>query len=87
MRKNTNDSVQEAFRAGYFHRGAANPNIFSSTHWEAWEIGRHFHKNGLGFFTLRKSRGSSYLIENGKTASILYGKKGAFTVGMEDPLL
>ncbi len=79
--------VREAFRAGYFHRGAQNPHIFSSTMWEAWEVGRHYQKEGLGYFNIRKSRASSYAVEDGKLVSILYAKKGKYTIGVEDPLL
>lgn len=87
MKKATTDAVREAFRAGYFHRGVCNPNIFSSTIWEAWEIGRHYQKHGLGFFNIRKSRASSYFAEDGKLISILYGKGGAYSIGVENPLL
>ncbi len=79
--------IAEAFRAGYFARGAANPNIWSSTMWEAWEIGKHFQQKGLGYFSISKTRGSSYKVEDGRTASILYGKKGAFVIGIEERLI
>ena len=79
--------VLEAYRAGYFHRGAANPHIWSSTMWEAWEIGKYFQQNGLGYFNIKKAMGSSYKVEDGKQVSILYGKKGQFSIGIEDRLV
>ncbi len=71
-----NDNVvKEGFRDGFFHRGKENPNKFSSRAWEAWEVGRWFQQQGLGYFSVWRLSDGHFRAEDGTAVRIVYKGK------------
>jgi len=83
--KPCNPDLLRAAAEGYCKPGAANPHIWSSNMWEAFEIGIHMHHNLMGIPShAYKSRGSQYLInyhrfevkyKNGSPAQVILVEK------------
>jgi len=88
MRANKGDSVQDAFREGFFWKKnrLTNPYRFGSLLWEAWTVGKHFRDTGLGYFNIKRHYQSSYIVEDGRIVSILYSGNSQFRIGMEESL-
>ena len=58
-------SVPEAVTAGHASPEAANPFLWSSDMWEAFNLGQYLNKHGMSPEGFRKSRGSSYANKSG----------------------
>ena len=76
--------LQDCYRDGYFHRGKPNPYAKSTPPWEGWEVGKHFQAAGLGFFTIRCIAPRTYRVEDGRTAHVIYEKRGVHHVTVEE---
>ena len=69
-------TVTEAIAFGRNHPAAGNPFLWSSTLWEAVQIGKYLHAHDLSAEGFRKSRGSSYANRHGLTLKIIYDRQG-----------
>lgn len=81
MTQDVTDWVEEGFVAS---TAAPNPHLWSSTAWEAFEVGRFLALEGRDFGHVAASRGSTYKIDGDRlTVAIIYESDG-HRVKLED---
>jgi hypothetical protein len=69
-------TVPEALTAGHAAPLADNPFLWSSTLWEAFNLGQYLAQRGLDAHGFRKSRGSKYVNAAGLIVQYYYDRSG-----------
>lgn len=72
-----------ALKIGYGAAQSGNPFLFSSSTWEAFEIGRYMANSGLALEPVQRRRGTRFDIGAGHPVHIAFGRHGAFTIKRE----
>jgi hypothetical protein len=70
------NTVSEAVASGYRRPCGQNPFPWSSTLWEAFNLGQYLRGRGLAPEGFRKSHGSKYLNSNGLIVEYHYDRHG-----------
>lgn len=75
------DKEQEMlFIEGWEHPSGKNPKLFSSTHWEIWQLASTLSFNRNEFSPLIKRSRSTYTLANGKEYKFEYTGKGQYNI-------
>ena len=65
-------NIQNEYREGHMSgQSSDNPYLWSSTSWEAFELGVWMRRSGRDYTLVRKSRGSSFKTARG---ALYFGK-------------